>query len=210
VTALALAGLFALAFLDAAFAGFRSSAGRTGLIKHRAADFQAAARGVALLSVLLVPPIAVALAAVLPRHTETAVFTRAGIAMLMIYGPFGLLALAALACYLTLGWRQRYMACAVILAPLTLTRPVVAVLGGVFAALTAHQAVVTICAVLAVAAVLTVEPLADRYWYGGPAVARPQSHYDGRYAGNHRGGCGDHRLPPSDGQKIGRVTGRHR
>ena len=73
--------------------------------------------------------------------------------------------LVALACYLTLGWRQRYAASVVILAPLTLARPLVAVLGGVVAALAGRQLVVAVCAALAVAAVLTVEPFADRYWY---------------------------------------------
>jgi hypothetical protein len=174
VTVLVLLGLLTLAFLDAAFAGFRSSAGRTGLIDHQAADLRAAGRGIALLSLLLAPPVALALADIGPCHAALAPFTRAGIAMLMIYGPFGLLSLAALACYLTLGWRQRYVACAVILAPLTLTRPVVAILGGVLAALTARQAVVTVCAILAVVAVLAVEPFVDRYWYGRTADLRGQ------------------------------------
>jgi hypothetical protein len=170
VTAAVLAGLIALAFLDAAFAGFRSSAGRTGLIDHRGADFQAAGRGVGLLCLLLLPAVALALGYlalhVAPHHAELAGFTRAGIAMLMVYGPFGLLALAALACYLTLGWRQRYAACVMILAPLTLARPIATILGGVLAAMAAREAVVTVCAGLAIAAVLTVEPFADRYWYG--------------------------------------------
>ena len=122
-------------------AGFRSSAGRTGLINHRAADLHAAGRGIALLCLLLVPPVALALADVAPHHAELAAFTRAGLAMLMIYIPFGAVVLVALACYLTLGWRQRYAASVVILAPLTLARPLVAVLGGVVAALAGRQLV---------------------------------------------------------------------
>ncbi|HET7014797.1 MAG TPA: hypothetical protein VFI65_12850 [Streptosporangiaceae bacterium] len=181
MTLLVLLGLLTLAFLDAAFACFRSSAGRTGLIDHRAADFRAAGRGIALLSLLLILPVALALADIATHHFVLTLFTRAGIAMLMIYGPFGLLSLAALACYLTLGWRQRYVACAVILAPLTLMRPVVAILGGVLAALSARQAVVTVCTVLSVAAVLTIEPFADRYWFGrradrGWPRPSPQAH----------------------------------
>jgi hypothetical protein len=74
--------------------------------------------------------------------------------------------LVALACYLTLGWRLRYSASVVILAPLTLARPFVAALGGAVAALADRQLVVAVCAALAVTAVLTVEPIADRYWYG--------------------------------------------
>jgi hypothetical protein len=56
--------------------------------------------------------------------------------------------------------------CACCYAPLTLARPFIAVLGGAVAALAGRQLVVALCAVLAVAAVLTVEPFADRYWYG--------------------------------------------
>jgi len=48
MTATDAATLFILAILDGAFAGFRSSAGRTGLINHRRSDHQAARRGVVL------------------------------------------------------------------------------------------------------------------------------------------------------------------
>jgi hypothetical protein len=78
MTVLVLLGLLTLAFLDAAFAGFRSSAGRTGLIDHRAADFRAASRGIALLSLLLVPPAALALAGIGAHHAALAPFTPPG------------------------------------------------------------------------------------------------------------------------------------
>jgi hypothetical protein len=53
MTAVLAAALLALAILDGAFAGFRSSAGRTGLISHRRHDRQAARRGAGLACVLL-------------------------------------------------------------------------------------------------------------------------------------------------------------
>src|SRR5262249_38103932 len=48
-------GLMLLAITDGACAGFRSSLGRSGLIRHRAADLRAARRGAALVAVLLTP-----------------------------------------------------------------------------------------------------------------------------------------------------------
>ncbi len=165
MTAAVAAGLLALAFLDGAFASFRSSAGRTGLIDHRQSDHRAARRGAGLVCVLLTPVIALVCADVILHHARIQAFTRAGEAMLTIYAPYALLVLAALACYAVLGWRQRYLASAVILGPLTLLRPPVAILGAALSATAGHNVVVAACAGLSVLAVLAVEPIADRHWY---------------------------------------------
>ena len=153
-----------LALLDGAFAGFRSSAGRTGLIDHRAADRLAARRG-CLLACALLTPVAAAACAQWWLGRDDAALTRAGLAMLMVYVPYGLIVLLALGCYSVLGWRQRYLATAVVLGPFTLARPVVAVLGGVAGAYAGRDVVVAACAGLAVVAVLAVQPVADRCWY---------------------------------------------
>ena len=92
--------------------------------------------------------------------------------MLTVYGPYAILVLAALGCYLTLGWRQRYLASSLILGPLTLLRPVVAVAGAVFGALAGSGPAVAVSIGLAAAAVLAVEPLAGRLWYAGPPGSR--------------------------------------
>lgn len=85
--------------------------------------------------------------------------------MLAVYGPYALLVLAALACYTTFNWQLKYIASALVLGPLTLLRPGIAILGTVFA-ITLGNDVVTACvAVLSAAAVLAVEPLAGRLWY---------------------------------------------
>jgi low temperature requirement protein LtrA len=160
--------LLVLALLDGAFSGFRSSVGRTGLVNHRASDTRANQRGAALVTVLLVPVVALASCAAAADHRRAAAFTRAGRVMLAIYGPYAALVLAALAVYALLGWRQRYLASAVILGPFTLLRPIVAVAGAVAAALVCHDLVVAVSAVLATVAVLACEPLADRLWYDGP------------------------------------------
>lgn len=97
MTAADAATLFILAILDGAFAGFRSSAGRTGLINHRRSDHQAARRGAVLAFVLLAPVIAATSADVLIHPVHLGDYTRAGTAMLAVYGPYGLLVLTALA-----------------------------------------------------------------------------------------------------------------
>jgi hypothetical protein len=133
MTAAVAVALLTLALLDGAFAGFRASAGRTGLINHRQSDQRAARRGAGLVCVLLAPAIAVACAGVLAHPAKLDHYRRAGIAMLAIYGPYALLVLVALACYAALNWRLRYLAAAVILGPFTLLRPGIAVLGAAVA-----------------------------------------------------------------------------
>jgi hypothetical protein len=164
------AALTFLAITDGACAGFRSSVGRSGLIKHRAADLRAARRGAALVAILLTPAVALICADTVPMcPAAIAPYLRAGGAMLAIYAPYAVMVLAALACYASLGWQQRYLAAALVLGPLTLLRPAVAVLGAILAAVAAHDPTAALAAVLAVAAVLATEPIAGRLWYAHPS-----------------------------------------
>jgi hypothetical protein len=154
--------LLMLALLDGAFAGFRSSVGRSGLLNHRGSDKRAAWYGLALVSGLLAPVIvAVSIDDLTSRGAHDA-YRHAGTAMLIIYGPFALVILVALVCYACLGWRQKYLASALILGPFTALRPIVAIGGAVFAAVSTDNARVACAVLLAVVAVLAVEPLANR------------------------------------------------
>ncbi len=157
--------LFILAMVDGSFAGFRSSAGRTGLISHRRSDCQAARRGAGLACALLAPVMAGVCADAItsPAHLDD--YARTGTAMLAIYGPYALVVLIALACYATLSWQLRYLASALILGPLTLLRPAVAILGAALGAALSNDIVAAAAACLSVIAVLAVEPLAGRLWY---------------------------------------------
>ena len=173
MTALVASGLLVLAVLDGAFSGFRASVGRTGLIDHRAADWIGARRGVALALLLLAPVIAGVSADVTARPDRTAVYTRAGSAMLAVDGAYGVVVLGALACYMTLSWRKRYLASAVLLGPLTLLRPVIAAISGVTAAIVSHDGLTAAFGIAAVSAVLAVEPAASRIWYRITASRHP-------------------------------------
>jgi SAM-dependent methyltransferase len=140
------------AYTGAVLAGFRSSAGRTGLINHRQSDHQAARRGAVLAFVMLTPVIAATSRDIAIHPALMGDYTRAGIVMCAVYGPYALLVLTALACYATLGWRLKYLATALILGPFTLLRPGIAVLGAVLAAVLSKDLVVAIMAGLSVAA----------------------------------------------------------
>jgi hypothetical protein len=173
VTAAVAVMLFILAILDGAFAGFRSSAGRTGLINHRQSDHQAARRGAVLAFVVLAPVMAATSLDIAVHPALRGDYTRAGTVMCAVYGPYALLVLTALACYATLDWPLKYLATALILGPFTLLRPGIAVLGAAIAAVLSNDLAVAIMAGLSVVAVLAVEPVAGRLWYArnppGPA-----------------------------------------
>ncbi len=173
MTAAIAAALLVLALLDGSFAGFRASVGRTGLINHRRSDYQAARRGAVLICVLLAPAIADVCAEVLVHPAQLGQYTRAGRAMLAVYGPYALLVLSALACYAFLNWRLKYLASALILGPFTLLRPLVVILGAALGVTLSTDAAVVTAVGLSVVAVLAVEPLAGRLWY---ARHRPRKH----------------------------------
>jgi hypothetical protein len=158
-------GLILLALVDGACAGFRSSAGRTGLISHRASDRRAARRGLTVVTVLLTPAAVVACAVVLLEPARSGIYVRAGEMMLSVYAPYALAVLSALAVYATLDWRKRYVAAALVLGPLTLARPLVVFLGAALAVAATKDEDVAVTAALAVLAVLGVGPVADRLWY---------------------------------------------
>lgn len=164
-------GLVLLALVDGACAGFRSSAGRSGLIEHRASDRRAARRGATVVVVLLIPAVALTSAVVLMQPSRSGLYLRAGEIMLGVYTPYALAVLVALAIYATVDWRKRYLAMAVILGPLTLARPVVVVVGAAAAIGGTRDAGVAIAAALAVAGILAVERVANRLWY----TPRPRS-----------------------------------
>jgi hypothetical protein len=161
VVAVSLA-LFGL--LDAMFAGFRASCGRTGLVDHGPEDMVALRRGLSL-GLPLIAPIALAVVADSVENNRTRTYVRAGRAMLEIYVPYGLVVLLALAAYGTLHWRRSFIASAILLGPLTLVRPLVAIGGAVAAVLATRDVRVAVIAFAAVAVVLAVEPLAGRRWY---------------------------------------------
>jgi hypothetical protein len=160
-------GLVTLAAVDAALSGFRASIGRTGLIRHRSTDLLASARGAGLGLGLLAGPVLLAARDLDGRGDARADYLPAGRAMLVVYLPYAVIILGAVACYAALDWRRRFLAAAVILGPGTLIRPVVAVAGAIAGALAADRGFVAALASISAVVLLGVEPLAGRLWYSG-------------------------------------------
>jgi hypothetical protein len=157
--------LVLIAITDAAFSGFRSSCGRVGLVNRGRLDAIAAGRGVFVLAVAgLILIVALALAK--PSSTGLSEqFNLAGRAMLTIYVPFAFVIVLGLLVYFTLSWRHRFLAVAVLLGPLTLLRPLIAIVGLVLAVASTDSAFIRLTFVVAVCASLIVEPTCEHLWY---------------------------------------------
>ena len=65
-------------------------------------------------------PVATAIAADAARSDRIEHHSAAGRAMLGVYLPYGLVVLLAIGAYMTLSWRTRFLASALLLGPLTL------------------------------------------------------------------------------------------
>lgn len=155
--------LVVLAALDGMLSGFRSAAGRDGRIRTTRRDGIAQARGLLVVTVLLLPAAVLGATGLAGERHEA--WRRAAEVLVASYLPFGLLVLLALLAYATAGWERRFLAQAAILGPGTFLRPAVAVLGGAWAVVRADDPQVTLGVVAAVAAVLAVAPVCDRLWY---------------------------------------------
>lgn len=128
----------------------------------------AARRGAVLGAALLVPAIAVFVLDLAVRGASAQGYQDAGEAALLVFGPYAVLTWVALGAYFLLGWRQKYLASALVLGPFTLFRPVVVAAGSLIGILRADEAGVSSAIVLSALAVLSVEGLAGRRWYASP------------------------------------------
>lgn len=163
--AIVAASFLVLALLDAGFSGFRASLGRTGLIDHRRSDVLATFRGAVLGVALLSPASALFAVDVGLLDASPRSYRIAGAAALMTFAPYAGLTLLALAAYALLGWRQKYLASAVVLGPFTLVRPLVVATGALIAIVRVDDVAVSMVVLLSATAMLAVEPLAGRMWY---------------------------------------------
>lgn len=152
--------LVLLGLLDAAFSGFRSAQGRSGLIDHADDDRAGMLRGVRLFSWLSAAAVvAFVVDLVLGRDLEA--YVAAADLFLLVIAPFAIVVLLALAAYGMLRWELRYLASAIILGPCTFLRPYVVAAAAVVVIVRAGDVSVAVVATLAVIAVLAVEPILD-------------------------------------------------
>lgn len=154
--------LVALAIVDGACSGLRASLGRSGLVRHLDVDRRSALIGLVLVCALLVPAAAVAGLGLgtgsVPRNEAGAAAWR----MLDVLLPYAAVVTTALAAYAVLGWRQKYVAMALVLGPFTLVRPLI-VIGAALAGASGSTSWLLGSVILTgSAAVLAVEPLLNR------------------------------------------------
>lgn len=157
--------LAAVLLCDLALSGFRAAQGRTGRLPTTRGSLRASVQGL-LVGVLLVGP-PVALGVVMTTGEEREEIARAALLGCLWLAVPTLIALVAL---VTLPWRWRYLAMAVVLGPMTFLRPVAAVLTGVLAVLASPGAGAASLVVLVTVGLLATEPLLGR-WQPGPQLA---------------------------------------
>lgn len=157
---MSLAILALLGVLDAAFSGFRSAQGRSGLVGHTHEDRVGMRRGVRLFPWLSLPAVAV-LAIDLIVGQDLEAYVSSADLFLLVIAPFAVIVLLALGAYGILRWELKYLASAIVLGPCTFLRPYVVSAAAIVAVVRAGEAGATIAATLAVAAVLAVEPILD-------------------------------------------------
>lgn len=162
--------LAALALIDGACSGFRSSLGRTGLVRHRSPDRNAAFRGTVLVALLLLPTAVIAMAGLGSGDVTEAQLQSAGEGLLIVLVPYGAVVAAALIAYGLLGWRQKYIAMALVLGPFTLIRPAVVIAAAIAACFACHSWIPSVAVAASVVAILAVEPLTGACW-------RERDHY---------------------------------
>ena len=157
--------LCAMAVLDASLAGFRSIAGRDAHVDKRGLFRRWCLRGAGV-GVAALCIIGLMLLALLARADDHALLFEemlaAGGRMLMVFAPYTLVVLAALAAYAVPNLEVRCLATVTVLGPLTMARSVVLLAGAFAAAWTAPPAV-QVAAFTTIAVVLLAEAMLHRW-----------------------------------------------
>ncbi|WP_207555920.1 hypothetical protein [Intrasporangium flavum] len=133
-------------------------------MRHRRRDLVASARGLAALALSSFPLLPL-LVLNLNHGATLERWGSAANAMLVVYVPYALVVLTALAAHAVLPWEVGYLATAVLLGPLTLVRPLVAVGGAAFAWFAVDALLVRLGVVVALVVILSVERDVSLRWY---------------------------------------------
>lgn len=121
--------VWALGATDVAMTGWRSAAGRSGLIDKRAYYRRAMLRGLFYGHAVLVPAALLMAIAVRVQQVSAAAVDRAVLHMLVIYLPYAFLMAVSTAFRFVPSVDVRSLSSMLIFGPLTFVRPVVAVVG---------------------------------------------------------------------------------
>jgi hypothetical protein len=152
--------LWLLATVDSAFIGYREAAGRSALIDKKAYYRRALVRGALSGQLAVLIAGVVTAIALLSSDDPRALFGKLeliGTRMLLVYVPYALVILIALAIRLIPSVDIRSITSTMIFGPFTLIRPVVVLLGAIWGALAAPRAITIALVVLIVSLMLGLE-----------------------------------------------------
>ena len=158
--------LWLLATVDSAFIGYREAAGRNALIEKKAYYRHALIRGALFgqLAVLIVGVItAIVLASSGNARELFGKLELIGARMLLVYIPYALIILLALSIRALPSVDIRSITSTLIFGPFTLIRPLVVLLGAVWAILAAPSAITVALVVLIVCLMLGLEWVLGRF-----------------------------------------------
>jgi hypothetical protein len=161
-----------LILVDGALAGFRSGAGRNPRIYLWDYYRACMVRGV-LLAVLMISSFS--LLSLLCPHSDWADLLGAGARMIFLLSKFAWLGLAALSIYLWNVHEMTVLATVILLGPMTLARPWVIALAGVYALHGAQRPFTIVFSLLACLAMLMFERLLE---FGDPPWIREGLRHD--------------------------------
>lgn len=149
-------------------AGIHAAMGRDGMINHRRAETLGAWRGSVALVVLMAPLFVLWCFDALSSPERMDLYVRANWAILAVYGPVTLLALASFIIARTAPWQVRSNMNSVVIGTLEFVRTPIAALGMLAGVLVTRDLRVATIGFLAVIAGAFVARLTRHWWYSRP------------------------------------------
>jgi len=165
--------LWLLATVDSAFIGYREAAGRSALIDKQAYYRHALVRGALFGQLAVLIAGVVTGIALLSSDDPRALFGKLeliGERMLLVYVPYALILLIALAIRLVPSVDIRSITSTLIFGPFTLIRPVVVLVGAIWGILAAPDVITVALVVLIVCLMLGLEVVLGRFRSSGLIV----------------------------------------
>lgn len=149
-------------------AGIHAAMGRDGLLDHRRSEATGALRGTLALTVLMTPVVVAWAIDALSSKERMDVYVQANWALIAVYGPVTVIALATFLFARLRPWPRRSNLTSVVIGSLELARPWIAALGIAAATWVTRDPHVAIFGALAVVAGIFVNRATRRVWYSRP------------------------------------------
>ncbi|GIG53294.1 hypothetical protein [Demequina activiva] len=149
-------------------AGIHAAMGRDGMIDHRRAELLGAIRGTATLVALMGPVFVIWAFDALSSPERMELYVTANWAIIAVYGPITVVALASFVLARTTPWQVRSNLNSVVIGTLELLRPWMAAAGMIAGIAITRDVVVAAIGTIAVIAGILVPAITRRWWYRHP------------------------------------------